>query len=484
MTVEHLAFTSGAVFCGAIPMLLLGTEVLSWQWLFLFAVAGLVITFWRVRARMIDRYRVAQVVDRKLSLSDALPTAWFLLQNPQTGEIAFADAQIERAGDAARDVNAASVFPFVWRRAWALTGALAAVAFGLFALRYLITDSLGLKQALIPMSFSLPAEALEQLETLAGRPNRAHSTGEGKKSGLLRAPGAKRDDGPEVDEKSSKQALTQANAASGGTGPERPDATEGAPRQDGQPTSGKQNDEQSSKDGKGAGDGKGVPDHSSQRERSGDTQEAKGQQPNASERPGLMNRMKDALSGMMAKMRLQEANGQKSSEQERSGQNSKPGEGDAKSNSEAGQRDASRSESQKAQGQGREQAGVGQAQADASEKSNTTQAHASDESANRKGSDAQSGVGRQNGDKAIKEAEQLRAMGKLDEIIGKRSANLTGDISIETNSAQQQLQTRYSGRTARHIDPGREIDRDEIPVALQKYVREYMEQVRKQADRQ
>ncbi len=484
MTVEHLAFALGAVLCGAILMLLLGTDLLRREWLFLFAVVGLGITWQRVRRRMVGRYRVAQLVDRKLSLSDALPTAWFLLQNSEHGELPFADAQVARAGNAVRDVNAASVFPFVWRRAWAVTGALAAVAFGLFALRYLITDNLSLKQALIPLSVSFPAEVVEQLERLAGA-GRAHSIGDDKKSDLLRAPGSKRDGGPEVDEKSSKQALSQADAATGGTRSERPDAAEGAPQEAGQPGKGRQNDQQSSQDGKGAGDAKGASDRPSQGDRSHDNaQEAKGQQPNASERPGLMNRMKDALSGMMAKMRLQEASGQKAGEQERSGQNSKPGEGDAKSNSEAAQRDASRSDAQKAQGQGREQNGAGQAQADASEKSTAAQAHSSDESANKKGSDAQSGVGRQDGDKSVKEAEQLRAMGKLDEIIGKRSASLTGDISIETNSAQQQLQTRYSGKTARHVDSGREIDRDEIPVALQKYVREYMEQVRKQSDRQ
>ncbi len=75
-------------------------------------------------------------------------------------------------------------------------------------------------------------------------------------------------------------------------------------------------------------------------------------------------------------------------------------------------------------------------------------------------------------------------MGKLDEIIGKRSAALTGDMTVETRSNHQQLQTQYSRQVGRHADLGGEIDRNEIPIALRQYVREYMEQVRKQANGQ
>ena len=98
-----------------------------------------------------------------------------------------------------------------------------------------------------------------------------------------------------------------------------------------------------------------------------------------------------------------------------------------------------------------------------------------------KGADAHSGIGRQDGDKDVKEAEQLQAMGKLAEIIGKRSANLTGDMTIETPSGKQQLKTAYSQKLGHHSDSGGEINRDEIPLADQQYIREYMELVRKQS---
>ncbi len=71
-------------------------------------------------------------------------------------------------------------------------------------------------------------------------------------------------------------------------------------------------------------------------------------------------------------------------------------------------------------------------------------------------------------------------MGKLAEIIGKRSQELTGDVTIETTSSNQQLKTPYSQRIGQHVDSGGEINRDEVPLMYQRYVRDYMQQVRKQ----
>ena len=89
-----------------------------------------------------------------------------------------------------------------------------------------------------------------------------------------------------------------------------------------------------------------------------------------------------------------------------------------------------------------------------------------------------SGIGSQDGDKNIRQAEQLAAMGKISEIIGKRSANVTGEATVEVQSTSQQLRTPYAKRAAQHSQGGAEIGRDEIPVALQSYVERYFEQVR------
>jgi hypothetical protein len=52
---------------------------------------------------------------------------------------------------------------------------------------------------------------------------------------------------------------------------------------------------------------------------------------------------------------------------------------------------------------------------------------------------------------------------------------------VENPSGKQHLETDYSGRLAQHTDSGGEINRDEIPLMYQQYVREYMSQVRRQA---
>ena len=72
-------------------------------------------------------------------------------------------------------------------------------------------------------------------------------------------------------------------------------------------------------------------------------------------------------------------------------------------------------------------------------------------------------------------------MGKISEIIGKRSANVTGEVTVEVKNSNQQLRTPYAQRDAQHHQAGGEINRDEVPVALQAYVQQYFEQVRKQA---
>ena len=70
-------------------------------------------------------------------------------------------------------------------------------------------------------------------------------------------------------------------------------------------------------------------------------------------------------------------------------------------------------------------------------------------------------------------------MGKLSEIIGKRAANITGEVMVEVSSGKQQLKTQYSDRNGSHAEAGGEINRDEVPLAYQQYVQQYFAQMRK-----
>jgi hypothetical protein len=186
--------------------------------------------------------------------------------------------------------------------------------------------------------------------------------------------------------------------------------------------------------------------------------------------------MKDAMSSLMSKMRPNPGsqksmqNNEKSADNQQSGQMQQANK-DPQSQSQNG-RDQQSSQDPNAQGQ---------EQGQTTEKAQSSQGRNSDKTSDKNGNDARSGVGRQDGLKEFKEAEQQQAMGKLAEIIGKRSQSLTGDMMVETPSGKQQLKTQYSQRVGRHTDLGGEINRDEVPVMYQQYVREYMEQVRKQA---
>ena len=73
-----------------------------------------------------------------------------------------------------------------------------------------------------------------------------------------------------------------------------------------------------------------------------------------------------------------------------------------------------------------------------------------------------SGIGSQDGSKEIKAAEQLKAMGKISEIIGQRAATVSGETSVEVESGSQKLRTAYSNtdrgpcRDRRRCDAGRD----------------------------
>ena len=183
-----------------------------------------------------------------------------------------------------------------------------------------------------------------------------------------------------------------------------------------------------------------------------------------------MSKMRDALQNLLSSMKQQNNNaaGQQPQQQQNSAQNSK----------QKGQQNANKQQKgEKTNGQ----SGGEEQDPDLSNESQQA------ENSPGQGTDSQpsnkqpgGGIGNRDGEKNLKQAEQLAAMGKISQIIGKRSQNLSGEATIEVQSTVQQLRTAYADRTAQHADSGGEIGRDEIPAALESYVEQYFEQVRKQ----
>lgn len=465
LALEELGFALDVMLAGIILMLVLGTGIFSAYWLVLAGAAAAGIAAYRVYAKRMPLYRVAQIIDSRLGLSDSLSTAWFLLSSRDSQEHPAAYFQVVGAERIARAVDASRVFRFGGRRWWTLAAGLAGVAFGLFAIRYLTTRSLDLKPALISAPVSV-AQAFERIER-ALVPDHGHESTQDAR--VQRAAGNLPDD--VHGERLTNRNFKEVDGATGG-------AQAGAT----QDQHGTANDAQATQAGQ-------TQAGSSSRQLPGQNAQPQGTPPSAKPESGppgseaseakkentsgLMDRMKEALSGLMAKLRSEKANrGEDQASQSRS-----PGAQDS-----AKERSSGMQQSAKNSDPAQDANAAAQGQARTTEKTSSAQSRSSQESADQKSADSQSGIGHTNGDKEIKTSEELKAMGKLAEIIGKRSANLTGDMAVETPTSGEQLKTQYSGRTARHSDSGGEINRDEIPVMYRDYVRDYMELVHKQAE--
>jgi len=186
-----------------------------------------------------------------------------------------------------------------------------------------------------------------------------------------------------------------------------------------------------------------------------------------------MSKVKDAVQNLLSRMKPQQnQSGQQQSGEQNGQQQGKGQQNGAKQQSaKNGQQQGGSQQSEGQDGQSGEQSQNAQEQGKGTGNSDSKQAS----------KQPGSGVGSQDGDKKLKNAEQLAAMGKISEIIGKRSQTISGETTVEVQNTHQQLRTQYANRSVQHNQAGAEIGRDEIPVALQSYVEQYFEAVRKSA---
>ena len=223
--------------------------------------------------------------------------------------------------------------------------------------------------------------------------------------------------------------------------------------------------------GDNAADGQQGKNGKGDQKQSASKQDANG----SSENNSILNKMKDAMQNLLSRMKPQGNAG--SQQQQMAGDQSKQqGKGQQNGGKQQAGKDGQPQNSGQ-QGDAQEGQAGEQAQNAQDPQSKGTGKSDSKQASKQPGS----GIGSQDGDKNIKQAEQLAAMGKLSEIFGKRSANITGEATVEVRNTVQQLHTPYAQRGVQDSQGGAEINRDEVPVALQTYVEQYFEQVRKQA---
>ncbi len=477
LAVDQFGLVCSAVFGGLVLMLLLGTQILNAWLLFALAVAGMGFGFYQVRSAIPSKYQLAQGIDRKLQLHDSISTAFFLLLHPEQGSAHAVRTQLSQADTIASSVDVATIFPFGGRRQWTIAAALFVAVTGLFATRYLVTNTLDLSLALVPIHLGPVYERVEKLLARSDSRHEMQASGARQDAASTQA-GQDRADAQEQ----GNQSQDPASASTPASSPADPSGGEpNAAKAAGSP-----NDNHDAKSN-GEGDGK-AHDNSAAHDASApgnptaaskgspnDAKQTKDQSSDAKSSTGVFEKMRDAVSSMMAKMKAS-SNGDNSSQESKNQRESQQSaqQSPQKQDQQRGQQgDQNQQSSEDPNSQGQQQAGAAQ-------KAQASEGRTSNSSSNQNGSDSHSGIGSQDGEKALKDSRQQEAMGKLAEIIGKRSAELTGDVMVDVPSGKQQLRTKDSGRLGTHSDKGGQINRDQVPLEFQQYVRDYMEQVRKQ----
>ncbi len=466
------ANAASAALIAFILLLLAGSEVLDWRWAALIPAAAAAAGLYRARRRLPTPYVLAQIVDRRMALADTLSTALYFSQGGRPSPVSpeMRQCQFAQAGRASEAVDVRRAIPYTMPRTAWLLAALILVASSLFALRYGLNRRLDLKPPLariLQQTFG-PTPRTELARDLERNRPPAPEPQEDSDTPVDRDPRSGGESDPAADNSSD---------GSNQPGADKNGAAAGDPRKQGEksekPGEGEEEAQAGSsseaKDSGNSGSGQQGNAKSEQKQQSGAQQDA-----NSGQNSSLLNKVKDAFQNLLSRAKPQQGDtGQQPSAADQKGQQGKGQQAGAK------QQSARNGPQQTSGQQGDSQEGqAGQdAQSSQDPQGKGTGKSDSPQASKQPGS----GIGSQDGDKSIKQAEQLAAMGKITEIFGKRSANITGEATLEVNSTSQQLRTPYAPRGAQHAQSGAEIDRDEVPVALQAYVEQYFEQVRKHA---
>ena len=458
---------------GAVVLLLIGTQILDWYWLVILFAGSFGFGVWRTMQRLPSRYALAQQIDERMGLYDAVSTAYnFENSERRAPSEELREMQRAEAEAAARRVDLVAAFPFVMPKTMYFTGGIALVAFGMFALRYGVTRSLDLRPSLVKIAFDTFFQPNTQTADAKKSPWRQKLDEELKKLGInMNATDAK----PNDLEPTPDSALAANDSPEGANSGEPDTAKSKTSSVPNEKESGESGGDEKSERASPSGADKGGAD---QPPEGNDGQPQNGQQASTpkggkesnGQNSSLMDKMRDAMSNLMNKLKMNSKQG----ESKQDAQNSQQGsQSQQQGKGEKGQMAG------KQQSNGSEQQDQSQQQAQG-DQSQSAKGKSGDKDANQQASqDSKSGVGKQDGDKSAREAEQLAAMGKISEILGKRAKDMSGEVMVEVSSGKQQLKTQYSSNNSTHVEAGNEIRRDEVPIEYQEYVQHYFEQIRK-----
>ena len=437
-------------------LLIAGTQILSFFWPAALFAGGAIFGLIRLRGRLPSAYQVAQSLDARLHLRDLLSTAWHFEKSSNRSP--FAPLVLDQAAETALTIQPADAVPLAWprNRYWAL--GFAVLALGALGWRYGRLQTLDLRAPLVELRF-------DPFSAFTGAP-----PVQAKK---LTPPGVQApiDTSANSNDPLSPEKFPE-NAMMSIPDPEGPGKT--LANQAGEKRDGRTSSEQGSTEEGDVADG----NESKPGENSGDAPSNSKQQPGEGKPPAankdsnsLLDKMRDALANLMDKLKSESSSQQQTASSQAGKQNTPGGQKGQKGQKSPGKDPTQGDPNSDAQAQAGQEASDQQGQ-----KSAQADPNASDNSSNQE----KSGIGRQDGKKDTDLAEQLDAMGKISEILGKRAQNLQGEITVEVTTTKQQLRTPYLQRGAAHAESGGEIHRDEVPLHLQEFVQNYYDQLRKQ----
>jgi hypothetical protein len=457
---------------GVILLLILGVQVMDWRWLAGLAAAGVAAGLGAVRRQAPSRYTISQVIDRNLGLHDSISTAFFYnrMGEPR-GPQQMRTAQFAEAERLAQGADIERAVPFSTPRSVYVMAALGLIATGLLGLRYGITRSLDLHAPLAAM-----------LLDAVGRdpqPSEERKQDQKRYQQLINQLGLTQEDSSLTTRKAAGSKASSASVNAEAQNEEQSQANKSQPAGSAEAENVRQNRERSASQNAQNSGQQGERRTGAQQPGSGTQQLASTQQ---HESASLVDKLRDAVSSLMSRFHAQPQQGE--SRQSAENSQDRPGESRNQQSGESERQNAGRSQKEQTAGNGKHGTHA-EGQPQQGESGQMAQAGGS----RSKGDDSDasrqpgSGIGSRDGNKAIREAEQLAAMGRISQIIGRRSQDLTGDATIEVaSSGIQNLRTGYSQRNATHSDSGGEISRDEIPLAYQRFVQKYFEQVRKRPE--
>ena len=431
MLLHQLVLAAAVALGGAVVILLAGTEFLSWYWILLVVAVSLGAGLFLLRKRIPSAYAVAQRIDARLKLADTLSTAAYFdaPSDPLPADPRICESQRRQAEKLATTVDFKRALPLLRPPALYPAFGLLLAACGIFLLRFAVLGTFDPTKSLVKTAYDTFFRSPSQQAKLGNLPRDPTQLGNvpNADAGLTKDADFAGDPSTQADEAADTQAQPNSKA-------------------DGKDGQGKKDDASSADNP----ENRDNPDKSNDGKQSGNQ--------NGKQDPSMMDKVREALSDMLNKMKSQ------------------PNES-AQNQNQKGDAQSQKQDKQQGQPQDKNPGDNADAQSDNQQSSD---GESQGNSADAKNSqDQQRGIGSEEGDKTVRDAAAIKAMGKISELLGKRAQNVSGTVMVEVGSTKQQLKTAIEQRQATHSEAGSEIHRDEIPVIYEQFVQQYFEQIRK-----